>query len=272
MKVIYLITAVLVLPLYLAGCVATQDDVGGLYARQNRLEAKVDKLSKEVNVVAGKGYSSNTDNREVSNQMFQLESKVFDLEQQIAKLENQIVLLEENLDSVAVSTLPSRPVQTQPLPTQPIQPLPRPTPGQVESESVAILEPEVPEFKEPTLFDIGYKNFNNGNYAQSRQNFRAFLREDPKAKQAPDATFWIADSYYKEGLYEESILEYQRLIDVYPRDPRVPLAYLKQGMGLMKLSKDEEAKLFFQTLIDKYPGSPEADEARKKISELEQKS
>ena len=256
MKAIYLIAVVIVLPLYLASCVATQDDVGGLYARQNRLEAKVDKLSKEVNVVAGKGYSSNSDNREVSNQVFQLESKVFDLEQQISKMEYQIQLLEENLTSVEVSTLKSRPVPTQP----------RPRPGQVEAESATILEPEI---KEPTLFDIGYKNFNNGNYAQARQNFRAFLREDPKAKQAPDATFWIADSYYKEGLYEESILEYQRLIDVYPRDPRVPLAYLKQGMGLMKLNKDEEAKLFFQTLIDKYPGSPEADEAEKKISRLE---
>jgi len=255
MKVIYLIAVVIVLPLYLASCVATQDDVGGLYARQNRLEAKVDKLSKEVNVVAGKGYSSNSDNREVSNQVFQLESKVFDLEQQITKMEYQIQLLEENLNSAEVSTLKSRPVPTQQ----------RPRPGQVEAESVTILEPEI---KEPTLFDIGYKNFNNGNYAQARQNFRAFLREDPKAKQAPDATFWIADSYYKEGLYEESILEYQRLIDVYPRDPRVPLAYLKQGMGLMKLNKDEEAKLFFQTLIDKYPGSPEADEAEKKYQSL----
>ncbi len=259
MKAIYLIAVVIVLPLYLASCVATQDDVGGLYARQNRLEAKVDKLSKEVNAVAGKGYSSNSDNREVSNQVFQLESKVFDLEQQITKMEYQIQLLEENLTSVEVSTLKYRPVPTQQ----------RPRPSQVEAESVTILEPEI---KEPTLFDIGYKNFNNGNYAQSRQNFRAFLREDPKAKQAPDATFWIADSYYKEGLYEESILEYQRLIDVYPRDPRVPLAYLKQGMGLMKLNKDEEAKLFFQTLIDKYPGSPESDEAEKKISRLEQNS
>ena len=257
MKVLYFITIVAILPLYLAGCIATQDDVGGLYARQNRLEAKVDKLSKEMNVVAGKGYSSDNDNREFSNQVFQLESKVFDLEQQISKLESQIVLLEENLDSVAVRTMPASPVQRQPI---------RPQPSEIESESVAILEPEI---KEPTLFDIGYKNFNDGNYAQARQNFRSYLREEPKAKQAPDATFWIADSYYKEGLYEESILEYQRLIDVYPRDPRVPLAYLKQGMGLMKLNKNEEAKLFFQTLIDKYPDSPEADESRKKISDLE---
>jgi len=261
MQVLYFITIVAVLPLYLAGCIATQDDVGGLYARQNRLEAKVDKLSKEMNVVAGKGYSADNDNREFSNQVFQLESKVFDLEQHISILESRIVLLEENLESIAVRTMPARPV-----PTQLIRPPARPTPSEVESESVAILEPEI---KEPTLFDIGYKNFNEGNYAQARQNFRSYLREEPKAKQAPDATFWIADSYYKEGLYEESILEYQRLIDVYPRDPRVPLAYLKQGMGLTKLNKNEEAKLFFQTLIDKYPDSPEADEARKKISDLE---
>lgn len=257
-------TLFLILPLFQIGCVATQDDVGGLYARQNRLEAKVDKLSKQVGTLSNKGYSVESENREVGDQVFQLESKVYDLEQQISSLERKIFMLEQNLDTVAVSTLPSQPNTS--TGGQLSSPQGNPVPSEIESESVAVLEPEV---REPTLFDLGYKNFKDGNYAQSRQNFRAFLREDPKSKQAPDATFWIADSYYKEALYEESILEYQRLIDVYPRDPRVPLAYLKQGLGLIKLNKDEEAKLFLQTLIDKYPTSPEADEARKKISELE---
>ena len=82
------------------------------------------------------------------------------------------------------------------------------------------------------------------------------------------SSYWIAESYYREGQFEESILEYQRFIDTYPKDERVPLAYLKQGLSLVEIGKKEEANLFFQTLIDKYPNSDEAKTAKEKISEL----
>ncbi|MGI9553659.1 MAG: hypothetical protein ACR2NC_01940, partial [Thermodesulfobacteriota bacterium] len=76
----------------ISSCVATQDDVGGLYARQNRLEARVDRLSKQMRVASGG--STTGASTEVNDQVFQLETKVYDLEQKISMLENQIDYLE----------------------------------------------------------------------------------------------------------------------------------------------------------------------------------
>ena len=244
-----LLLAISIVSLYISSCVATQDDVGGLYARQNRLEAKVDRLSKRMrsNFI---GTVSGGDS-EINDQVFQLETKVYDLEQKISMLENQIDYLEGNLqgEGVRPAPPPNAPhVATASPPGYRIPPSPsrENVPQQTQQQE----QQQVEAVEEITQFDVAYQEFTQGNYAKSRQNFRVFLQEDPKSSKAPDATFWIADSYYREGLYEEAILEYQSLIDIYPRDSRVPLAYLKQGLSLMKLNKNEEAKLFLQTLID----------------------
>ena len=77
-----------------------------------------------------------------------------------------------------------------------------------------------------------------------------------------------ADNSYKSRNYEDAILEFQKLIDTYPKDWRVPNAYLKQGNALINLGRKKEAGFFFKTLIDKYPNSPEANIARQKLKAI----
>lgn len=77
-----------------------------------------------------------------------------------------------------------------------------------------------------------------------------------------------ADKSYKDRRYEDAILQFQQLIDNYPKDWRVPNAYLKQGNALINLDRKKEAGFFFKTLIDKYPNSPEANIARQKLKAI----
>lgn len=233
-----------------SGCVATQDDVGGLYARQNRLEARVERLSREMGLVKTRSLSPNSGSREVNEQVFKLESKIFDLEQTISNLNRRISELEEDLQ-ITPPTVTSNNI------------------GSTQTSEQATTTPDTTQVGTASDFDKGYASLSQGNYDLARSHFRNFLKNSPSSPRASDATFWIADSYYREGHYEEAILEYQKLIDNYPRDSRVPLAYLKQGLSLININRNEEAKLFLQTLIDRYPSSQEADEARKKILELE---
>lgn len=89
-------------------------------------------------------------------------------------------------------------------------------------------------------------------------------------KGAPSANeiYAKADSSYKQRRYEDAILEFQLLIDNYPKDWRVPNAYLKQGNALINLGRKKEAAFFFKTLVDKYPNSPEANIARQKLKAI----
>lgn len=225
------------------GCVATQGDVSSVYARQTRLEAKMESLSRQVNALQGGDVSGGGADIQLREQVAQLEAQVKDLNRSYASLEAR----------VNQGNLPGPPT----------------TPGtEIGSESGGTQIGSVDLQTEDYIFNQGYSDLSQGNYSGSREQFKLFLSKYPNSSKASDATYWIAESYYRQGEFEEAILEYQKFIDSYPKDERVPLSYLKQGLSLIEIGREEEAKLFFQTLIDKYPQSEEARTAKEKIREL----
>lgn len=218
-----------------AGCVASQGDMNSVYARQTRLEAKMDSLSKQVQSMETSGGTA-TDPA--------LREQVYQLQQEVSALKSSYSELDAKVNSPGF-TLPESTEEG----------------GTTEIESASFSTEEI-------VYNEGYTELSEGNYAASREKFKMFLSKYPKSSKAPDATYWIAESYYRQGEFEEAILDYQRFIDTYPSDDRVPLSYLKQGLSLMEIGKNEEAQLFFETLIDKYPQSDEANTAKEKIREL----
>ncbi len=242
MKLNVLIIFCMGLILMSMGCVATQDDMSGLYARQTRLEAKTERLSKEVQALKRTESTGGTSDIE-------LREKIFLMEEQIEKLKRSNSRLEARVNSLSTggSDVSSG--------------------GSLGVEGKPDVEVDTRETEE-LMFDEGYTYLSDGKYEEAREQFKMFMHKYPKSPKATDALYWTADSYYREGEYEESILEYQRFIDTYPSDKRVPLSYLKQGLSLINIGRNEEAKLFLQTLIDKYPQSEEAKTAKEKISKL----
>lgn len=218
-----------------AGCVASQGDMNSVYARQTRLEAKMDSLTKQVQSMKGSQGRAGTDPA-LKEELYRLQQEVNDLKRSYSELNAKLSKSEFDL----------------PVPSEG---------GSTEIETASMNTEEV-------IYNQGYTELSEGNYEESRKKFKMFLSKYPKSSKAGDATYWIAESYYREGEFEEAILDYQRFIDTYPSDDRVPLSYLKQGLSLMEIGKNEEAQLFFETLIDKYPQSDEANTAKEKIREL----
>ena len=77
-----------------------------------------------------------------------------------------------------------------------------------------------------------------------------------------------AVNYFEKGNYKLSILAYQEFIDKFPRDSRVPRAYLKQGYALMKMGKRKEAAYFFSGVLSKFPESSEAQLASNELKDI----
>ncbi|MBI4229088.1 MAG: tol-pal system protein YbgF [Deltaproteobacteria bacterium] len=220
----------------LFGCVATQGDVRGVYIRQNRLEARAEKLSQEVEAIKRQSLASNSS--EMMDQLLVLEKKISDMEK-------ANVALKKRVDELSAAQTSSS-----------------------QFESIIREGSSGPSQVGGPLFNAGYKDLSEGNYRKAREQFNLFLDQNPTSPEASDAIYWIAESYYREGKFEQAILEFQRFIDTYPKDSRVPLSYLKQGLSLVNIGRKEEAKLFLQTLIDKYPKSEEAKIAKEKLHEL----
>lgn len=125
---------------------------------------------------------------------------------------------------------------------------------------------------EPTsreeVYASAYGMFKNGQYGAARAEFRAFLRAFPNSEYSDNAQFWIGECNYFQGKYEEAIVEYESVIQNYPKGNKVPNALLKQALSFLKLGDTSSAKLLLQGVIKDYPNTTPASIARKRLIDL----
>jgi tol-pal system protein YbgF len=135
----------------------------------------------------------------------------------------------------------------------------------------AVVAPAAPA-KKPSSEDEVYRSakqaFDQGNFDDARQGFQEFIKRYPNSKNADNAQFWIGEIYYREKWYEKAILEYQNVIENYPKGNKVPAALLKQGLAFSNIGDTANAKLILQELNRKYPKSNEARVAAEKLKTL----
>jgi tol-pal system protein YbgF len=103
----------------------------------------------------------------------------------------------------------------------------------------------------------------------ARAKLTEFLKKNPDSELAPNARFWLAESYYDQQRYEEAIVEYQEVIERYPASEKAAGALLKQAMSFERLGSPDNARLLREKLIDTYPASPQAEVARKQLATAE---
>jgi len=118
---------------------------------------------------------------------------------------------------------------------------------------------------EPELYKHAKSLLDQGKTEQARGEFERFLSLFPDSENADNARFWVAESYYRDKWYEKAILEYQAVIENYPKGNKLPAALLKQGYAFEKLGETANSRLILKELIKKFPDTSEAKIARKKI-------
>lgn len=118
------------------------------------------------------------------------------------------------------------------------------------------------------IYAAAKKAFDDGNLDQARNAFSTVVTKFPKSGQADNAQFWLGEIYYREKWYEKAILEYQKVIENYPKGNKLPAALLKQGLAFSKIGDKANAKLILNELLDKFPQSNEGRIAAQKIKEL----
>jgi len=118
------------------------------------------------------------------------------------------------------------------------------------------------------LYDTAKGAYDKGEWAKARQLFTQLIQEQPKSENADNAQFWIGETYYNEKWYEKAILEYQTVIEKYPKGNKVPAAMLKQGLAFLKLGDQSNARLVLKRLTQKYPKTNEASIASAKLKDI----
>ena len=130
------------------------------------------------------------------------------------------------------------------------------------------LKPEAAPDTEQGLYDLAKRMFDQGDKEGARLQFEKFINKYPQSKNADNARFWIAESYYAEKWFEKAILEYQKVLETYPDSNKTAAARLKQGYAFAELGEKANARLILKELIKRHPGSNEAKYAAEKLKSL----
>lgn len=122
---------------------------------------------------------------------------------------------------------------------------------------------------ERTAYNVAFNALKAGNYVDSAQLFTSFLELYPGGVYAPNALYWLGESYYVTQNYQLAADQFNALLGRYPTHDKAPGALLKLGLCEYGLGKVEQAESTLATVVSKYPGSDVARTADDRLKSIQ---
>lgn len=228
----------LIVLFFLAGC-ASQQDLNAVKWEVDALKTRVTKAEdrlKEKDRLTEQGLGQQAE-----------------LQAGYTELQEQISLLQGGIEELKVATK-----------------------GSVKEERLNAMEKEIMSLKslidaqkQPprSLFDTGLEKYRGGRFADALSDLKAFLSSNPDPALVDDTQFWIGETYYSLGKYEDAILQYDMIEKKFGSSDKLPDALLKEGMAFYKTGDNETGNLILQRLIQRYPNSEAASKAKRIMKE-----
>jgi len=118
------------------------------------------------------------------------------------------------------------------------------------------------------LYQLALDQLRRGSTGAARTALSDLLKQYPNSDVAPDAQFYVADSYDREGNTAAADSVYQLVVQRYPSSERAPTALYKHGLTLITAGKMQAARAALQQVVSKYPRSDEAVLAKDRLRTL----
>lgn len=112
--------------------------------------------------------------------------------------------------------------------------------------------------------------FRDGDWESARQGFTGFLEDYPNSSLAPNARFWLGESYFGKKEFQRAIDAYDKVEIDYPGSEKIPAAILKKGYAYLALKDRKRASSAFKQVVTLYPKTTEAGKASDKLAQLKE--
>jgi tol-pal system protein YbgF len=113
----------------------------------------------------------------------------------------------------------------------------------------------------------GMRLYHAKKFGEARQQLYHYLKSQPRGPKAPEARYYLADSFYQEGKYQEAGVEFNKLVDQSPRSNLAPAGLLRQALCYKNQQQTGTYRSTLRKLVKAYPNSVEAKEAQKMLKE-----
>jgi tol-pal system protein YbgF len=195
----------------------------------------------------------------------------------LAELETRLAALEQRVDPQGRATLrfPTEPGPSEAPPAAPAPSRMAAIPSAPATRPPATSSPPQPALQAGSdeaadrLYQRARQEYTAGNHEVAIVLFKQLLREHPQTSLAGNAQYWLGESLYAQQQFEAAIVAFDEVVQKYDKNSKVPAAILKQGFAFDALDDKRNARFFLQQVQRKYPDSPEAEQASKRLEELQ---
>ena len=105
-------------------------------------------------------------------------------------------------------------------------------------------------------------------FVESARAFQAYLRDYPDGSLAPNAWYWLGESYYVTQNYPLALQAFDTVLQRFPDSSKAPDAMLKKGYSLIELGQGGEGAATLNDVINAFPGTEAARLADSRLRTL----
>ena len=118
---------------------------------------------------------------------------------------------------------------------------------------------------EQAAYEQAFNALKRSEYVESARLFRDFLTAYPGGTLAPNALYWLGESYYVTQNYALAGEQFRALLDRFPTSDKAPGALLKLGLAQYGLRQFDAASTTLRQVTQRYPGTDAARTAEDRL-------
>jgi tol-pal system protein YbgF len=223
--------------------------------------------------------ASDRGNTDLLNQIGQMRTELQQLRSLVEQLQHentqlkqtsrdQYLDLDGRLNRLEGGTLPAPPASppvTPPQAASPAVPASAERPPSVHGDVGAMANTG----DERAAYNVAFDALKGGNYADAAQLFLSFLELYPNGAYAPNAIYWLGESYYVTQNYQLAGQQFRTLLERYPTHDKASGSLLKLGLSEYGLGKVDDAERTLSDVIARYPNSDVARTADDRLRSMQ---
>jgi len=125
--------------------------------------------------------------------------------------------------------------------------------------------PSVPKVSPEEAYRQGFEAFQKGAYDDAIRLFTQFVKQNPDDVLTPNGYFWMGEGYMNLKNHEKAIVQYQELLDRFPRSDKAARAMFRQGEAFATLGDKKSSTTLMKRVVELFPNSEEARAAQRRL-------
>ena len=112
------------------------------------------------------------------------------------------------------------------------------------------------------LYQSAVRDYNSAKYDLATSEFADVVKFYPQSDEAGNASFYLGEVAYRQGLYPAAIRNYDVVLEQFAGSHKAPAAQLRKGEAELASSQRDAGVADLRALVQRYPMSPEGAQAR----------